>query len=137
MNTIVIGYDDTEPAKRALQRAADLAARFDARVIVTSVAPILVGGRGVGAAAPRPPPPEEHRRELRNAAAVLGERGVDAEYDLALDEPARHIVKLAEERGADLIVVGSTEPNLLERLLGMSVSDKVERTSRCDVLIVH
>ncbi len=136
MKTIVVGYDESDPAKRALERAAELAARFDAKVIVTSVAPVLVGHRGVGPTDPVDPP-DEHRRELKDAAAFLAERGVDAELDLALDDPASHIVRLAEKRGADLIVVGTHEPNLLERLLGLSVSDRVERKSRCDVLIVH
>jgi nucleotide-binding universal stress UspA family protein len=38
MKTIVIGYDETDAAKRALARASELAERFGARVIVTSVA---------------------------------------------------------------------------------------------------
>jgi nucleotide-binding universal stress UspA family protein len=81
--------------------------------------------------------PEDHREELRHAAAFLAERGLEAEYDLALADPADHIVRLAEERGADLIVVGTRELNLIERLLGMSVSDRVERKAHCDVLVVH
>ena len=136
MNTIVVGYDDTDPAKRALERAAELAGRFGAKVIVTSVAPVLISGRGVGPIDPVDPP-EEHRRELMNAAAFLTEHGVEGEFDVALDEPANHIVRLAEQRGADLIIVGTHEPGFLQRLLGLSVSDKVEHKSHCDVMIVH
>jgi nucleotide-binding universal stress UspA family protein len=135
MDTIVVGYDDTEPAKRALERAAELAVAFDVKVIVTSVAHVLIG-RGVGPVDPVDPP-EEHREDLRHAAAFLAERGVEGEYDLAMGDPANHIVHLAEERGADLIVVGTRDPGFIERLLGQSVSGAVQRKARCDVLIVH
>jgi nucleotide-binding universal stress UspA family protein len=132
MKTIVVGYDDSEPAKRALARAAELAGRFGAKVVVTSVAPVLVSGHGVGPTDPLDPP-DEHRRELEDAAAFLAERGVEGEFDLA----ATHILHLAEQRGADLVVVGTHEPGLLQRLLGLSVSDKVERKAHCDVMVVH
>jgi universal stress protein A len=134
MKTIVIGFDETAPSTRALARAAALAKAFSAKLIVTSVAPILVGRGGPIDPGDRP---EDHRDELRHAAAFLAEHGVDAEYDLALDRPADHIVHLAETRGADLIVVGTHEHSLIARLLGMSVSDTVERKAHCDVLVVH
>jgi len=38
MKTIVLGYDESDPAKHALERAAELAKLFGAKVIVTSVA---------------------------------------------------------------------------------------------------
>ena len=135
MNTIVLGYDDSDPAKRALERAAELSTAFGSKVIVTSVAPMLVGRAG-GPVDPADPP-HEHRRELMRAASFLAERSIEADYDLGLADPASHIVELAEQRGADLIVVGTHEPSFLERLLGLSVSRKVERKAHCDVLIVH
>ena len=139
MKTIVVGYDETEVAKRALARAAELATAFDAKVIVTSVARVLVGAaaaRGIGPLDPVDPP-ELHREELRHAAAFLSERDIDAEYSVALGDPATEILKLAESRGADLIIVGTREARLLERLIDPSVSGSVQRRAHCDVLVVH
>ena len=44
MQQIIVAYDGTESAKRALERAADIAKAFDAKVIVTSVASLLHSG---------------------------------------------------------------------------------------------
>jgi nucleotide-binding universal stress UspA family protein len=139
MKTIVVGYDETEPAKRALARAAELATAFDSRLIVTSVARLLVGGavaHGVGPIDPLDGP-ELHREALDHAETFLTERGIHGQYEVLLGDPASSIVDLAEKRGADLIVVGTHEPGFLERLMGLSVSDAVEHHAHCDVLIVH
>jgi len=137
MKTIVVGYDETEPSKRALDRAAELAQASGAKLIVTSVAPVLVSvGRGMGAIDPVDPP-SEHLAELEHARAHLERKGLDVELVPAVGEPADTIVELADERHADMIVVGTREPNVLERLLGQSVSGSVSRQAHCDVLIVH
>lgn len=137
MKTIVVGYDDTEPSKRALERTADLAEKFGSRVIVTSVSPVLIStSRSAGAVDPSDPP-SKHEEELEHARAYLSGRNVGAELQPAIGEPAETIVEVAERAGADLIVVGTREPNVLERLLGQSVSGAVSRRAHCDVLIVH
>lgn len=46
-------------------------------------------------------------------------------------------LEVAVRHGADLIVVGTREPSQVERLLGHSVSEAVQRMAHCDVLIVH
>jgi nucleotide-binding universal stress UspA family protein len=127
MQTIVVAYNDTNDSQRALERAAELAGFYDAAVVVTSVMPVLVGGAPTG----RPGP------ELEHAGALLRERGIEAELVEAVGDIAEAIVEVADRRGADLIVVGTRELSSVERMLGHSVSEGVQRRARCDVLIVH
>ena len=137
MNTIVVGYDGTEPSARALGRAGDIAKAFGSSVVVTSVAGVLTGASRGGGSVDPTDSPEEHSALLETARAKLAEQGVEASSVLGVGHPADAIVQLAEERGADLIVVGTREPGFWERMLGNSVSASVQRQARCDVLIVH
>jgi nucleotide-binding universal stress UspA family protein len=137
MKTIVVGYDESEPAKRALARAVDLAKTFGGKLVVTSVARAFVpAGHGLG---PEDPVDtiEEHDEQLRYAAAFLAEHGLEGEYVTALGDPAHEIVTIADARDADMIVVGTGEPGVLARLFGLSVSGEVQSHAHCDVLIVH
>jgi nucleotide-binding universal stress UspA family protein len=137
MKTIVLAYDGTEASERALERAADIGAAFGSSVIVTSVSTRLGGAVHGGGSANPADPPEAHESLLDGATKALADRGVQAESVLALGDAAEAIVELAEQRGADLIVVGTREPGFLERLFGHSVSGSVQRHAHCDVLIVH
>src|SRR5438445_9254203 len=105
MKTIVVGYDETEPAKRALERAAELAEAFNGKLIVTSVAPILVGA--ARSAGPTDPADSfgKHLQELTHARSFLAERNIDAEFVPAVGEPADTSGEPAAERNADLCAV--------------------------------
>jgi nucleotide-binding universal stress UspA family protein len=127
MKVIVVAYNDTNDSDRALERAAELAGFYGAKVVVTSVVPVMVGGGPSSNAGP----------ELEQAGARLRERGIEAELVEAVGEISEAIIEVADSRGADLIVVGTRELSQVERFLGHSVSEGVQRMARCDVLIVH
>ena len=136
MKTIVLGYDETPAAERALARAAEQAKAFGASVIVTSVAragELTPRGSGIDPT----DPPELHSEQLDHAKGKLAELGVEAETVAAIGHAAKSIVELAEERDADLIIVGTRELGAFERMLGTSVSEGVLHRAHCDVLIVH
>jgi nucleotide-binding universal stress UspA family protein len=137
MKTILVGYDDTEPSKRALLRAAEIGKALSSKIHVTSVAPMLVGlPRSAGPYDPTDPP-SEHAEQLEHARALLEEQGVMPELEQAHGDPAEMILEVADNVDADLIVVGSGERSVVERALGMSVSGAVSRKAHRDVLIVH
>jgi nucleotide-binding universal stress UspA family protein len=136
-DAILLAYDDSEPAQRALHRAAALAKAFGSTLIVTSVAPVSTpaGGRSIGA-----DPVEtgaDHLAELAGARAYLETEGVSAQFIEALGHPAEAIVEAARQRSAGLIVIGARDLSMIQRVLGQSVSDAVSHHARCDVLIVH
>jgi nucleotide-binding universal stress UspA family protein len=135
MKKIVLAYDESDSAKRALERAAELTQALGAELIVTSIAPIMTNiGRSAGPVDPTDTP-SEHVEELKHAQTYLEQQGITADYAAGLGHPAETIADLAKEREADLLVVGHHHSGI-SRLLGQSVSDSVVHKVHCDVLLV-
>jgi nucleotide-binding universal stress UspA family protein len=159
METIVVGYDGSEQAERAVVRAAELAQALLSRLIVVSVAPpprpmaplgevgpvevpvpAAPGPIGTGIPLPVEPqgkPEELAQHQLERARRSLASRGVDAEYVAEVGDTTERLLAVAEEREADLLVVGSREHGFLEHLLGRPVDEAVAKRAGCDVLLVH
>lgn len=136
---IVVGYDRSHVSNQALIRAGDIAEATGATLVVTSSGRVLPSGAAAHGLGPFDPAdsPEEHREELLHAKELLSNRNVATEFELAEGEPGEAIVRLAERRNADLIVVGTHDRSFLDRLLHGSVSAEVTRRAPCDVLVVR
>ena len=124
---ILLAYNDTDVSNRALDRAAQLARLYEAKLVVTSVTPVVVGEA----------PTMEPGPELRRAEERLRELGIEATLVEAIGDIASAVVEVGEMHDAGLIVIGTQEPSQVERMLGHSVSEQVQRMAHCDVLICH
>jgi nucleotide-binding universal stress UspA family protein len=135
MKSIVLAYDGSEAAKRALGRTAELA-NGAAVTIVSAVHVMPAMGRGMSAI--DQDEVEERRGELHDAAAYLESHGIKAQtVELHATDIGEAVVEHAKEAGADLIVVGTGEKSLAERIILGSVSTKVVHDAPCDVLVVR
>lgn len=133
MERILLAYDGSEPAQRALDTAADLATHYGASVSVLSVVPVHPGR------APIDPwdDPEVHRRELLDAATRLRDRGIEPELVQGSGDPAKVIERVAGDRRADMIVIGSRDLGTVGRWLQGSVSAHVATHAPTAVTIVR
>ena len=139
--TIVVGTDGSQTANRAVARAAELAAQTGGVVHIVTVykAPSVQKLE-----AQRASLPEEFRWSVsadgeaqdvvREAGALASRMGVKVETHLSTGDPAKAILKTAQDLGADLIVVGCK--GIERRILG-SVPASVSQDADRDVLLVH
>lgn len=135
MTHVLVAYDGSPAAVRALERVAALA-KADARITVVTVAePIYRSPPYTGYADPRET--KEHAGLLAQAIEALRERGLEAASELRVGSASDEIVAAARESGADLVVVGRRGKTVAHTLGLGSVSEHVVRESPCDVLVVH
>ncbi len=138
-STIVVGTDGSDTAGAAVDLAVQLARQNRARLhlvaAVTSAGGVAVplGGVGVGdpssGAAHRQVAAQHMLEELAGSI-----EGVEVETHTGSGAPADVIVHVADETGADLVVVGSKGMQGARRILG-SVPNSVAHNSGCHVLI--
>jgi nucleotide-binding universal stress UspA family protein len=133
MRKILVGYDGSEPSRRALEYAADLADGY--QVVVASVTPSLAGSPF--AAAPEPLAEEDHARLLAEAERLLAEHDVAVRTVQPVGDPAEGLIRTAEAEGSSLIIVGTYGRSAFERFLVGSVSTRLTRDAPCDVLVVR
>jgi nucleotide-binding universal stress UspA family protein len=131
---VVVGYDGSDSAKRALERAAQLAGDGGKVVVVSAAESHARTGITEGAHLD-PSEVQGRRKNLEEAKAFLAERGIEAETIEAQGDPGHVIVDAA--KGADLVVVGSRGLNPVQRILLGSVSSKVVHRAETDVLVVR
>lgn len=139
--TILAALDFTPAGETVAQHARELAANQNAALelihVVEYLPPLDIGYEPVAApewAVDEQVLMDNARNNLRNLANKLGI--ADAVQHIELGPPKHVIVKIAADRGVDLIVIGSHGRHGIGRLLG-STADGVLHAAPCDVLAVR
>jgi nucleotide-binding universal stress UspA family protein len=142
--TIVVGTDGSETAAKAVDAAVELAQLSDAALeIVSAYEP--VSSQRLREEARQVPPDLQwmiNRRAdvdatLHHAAERARGAGVAPQTHARQGDPADAILDVAEELGADLIVVGNKGMTGAKRFLLGSVPNKVSHHAPCAVMIIR
>lgn len=133
MKKILVAYDATEGAFRALQTAIDLAKVFSAEVGVVSVVPVHPGRVPVDPWDDRP----VHAEQLYQAREILVEAGIEPSLHEPIGDPATAIERLADEADYDTIVIGSRGLGAIARVMQGSVSEHVATHAKATVVIAR
>jgi nucleotide-binding universal stress UspA family protein len=135
MKTVVVGFDGSPAAERALARAAELTGG-DGRVVVVT-ASVSIPSRSVVDEPIVSPSKEERAALLERAGSALRSRDKEAVLVASDEQPGEALVQAVRSEDADLIVVGSTGAGYVTRALIGSTAEAVVRHAPCDVLVVR
>jgi nucleotide-binding universal stress UspA family protein len=141
---IVVGTDGSETATEAVRQAIGLAKLSGASLeVVGAFEPVSQNrlreekGEVPGDVQYAVNPREDVNVILENAAGMAKQEGVEAAPYPREGDPADAILDVAEETGADLIVVGNKGMTGAKRFLLGSVPNKVSHHAPCGVYIVR
>jgi nucleotide-binding universal stress UspA family protein len=142
--TIVVGTDGSDTAGTAVERAIALAKAVGGSIeLVSAFEPIPAGRlREQAREVPREGQWTLNARAdvdatLDDAAAAVEAAGVPVRTYAREGDPADAILDVAEEQGADLIVVGNKGMTGAKRFLLGSVPNKVSHHAPCSVMIIR
>jgi|SRR5436309_14450396 len=137
---VAVGTDGSDTASKAVDFALDIAEKFGAKVVVAS------SYRPVGEDRIRKEqrdapediqwslnPTEDVDSALRGVEQKARSRGLEVASEARQGDPADVLCEIAEQHGADLLVVGNK--GMQRRVLG-SVPNSVSHKAPCSVVIV-
>jgi nucleotide-binding universal stress UspA family protein len=134
IKTIVLGYDGSEGADRAFRLASAVAHQNNARIFVVTA---FHGDHADGLGEKASLEIGTAQETAREVALKLRAAGIEAEPE-ALEGPAGDaLLRVAETREADLVVVGRRGHGFVAGLLLGSTSEYVVRQAKVPVLVAE
>jgi nucleotide-binding universal stress UspA family protein len=138
---IVVATDESEAGRSAVRTGLDLAERTFARLTVMRVVAVesipLFGSVVGGVVAPDGAATALERLQRWVEAELEPTCPVSVELGIAFGVPGIEICRFAEQRGADLLVLGRKHRSAVARLLVGDTADAVIRRSRLPCLFVE
>jgi nucleotide-binding universal stress UspA family protein len=119
LKKIMLGYDSSQHANRALQITANLAEKVGAQLSVISVTD----------------DPEYGKCSCKEAAEYLSSYGVSVETVVLTGDPDKELVHYAQQSNADLIVIGAFGHSRIHEAILGSTTEHILRFSTIPVLL--
>ena len=131
---ILVGFDNSEESRRAVQWAIELAEQTSARLDVVAVArpPEIADDVETEALIERIR--KQHRHDLAELRAATGDK---IHTHVLVGHPAEQLLRYAEEHDVDHIVVGHRSRYAVQRWWLGSVSRQISDHAKCSVTIVR
>jgi len=138
---ILLGYDGSEPSKKALAKAVELTKEFEAELFIVAVV------RPFEFAAIDYIPPEDieeyEKEELLKEKTYLSEaeqyardKGIEPFTKILEGEPAEELMDFADEKNCDLIIVGYRGKGGFKKMLLGSTAGNLVKYANQSVLVV-
>jgi nucleotide-binding universal stress UspA family protein len=140
VRSIVVGTDGSPSADRAVRRAAGVAKGVGAQVHLVTAFPDVATFRETIVSSAKADPVdlrEVAESVLARESRALADQGIDVVTHAREGDPAEVIIDVAQEEGADLIIVGARGLSGLERFLLGSVSSKLSHHAPTSVMVVR
>ena len=134
---ILVGYDGSEQATKAVRTAVSLASCLDAKLLVVAVARPPEPATSVELHAVLDDAREHYEAGFKPLVEAAREHGVEVETAIVVGHPAEQIIHTAETERADLVVLGHRGTTMFHRWVVGSISEKVLRYAHCPVMIVR
>lgn len=134
--TVLFPVDQSREAREAAEMVIQIVKNYSARLIILSV---LEAPTPEGDESPAPEKmtsAEAVAQLLKSAQSMFAQQGIEAETIEREGKPAFTICDVADEVGADLIVMGCRGIGLTEEGAADSVTNRVINLSPCPILIV-
>ena len=136
ISTVAVGTDGSATAEAAVMEAAEMARRYDAKLVLLSASKETSGAQSKGEDVELQWAVNSSARVkaiLERVESDLRASGIECETRVDDGDPADVLVRLADECGADLLVIGNK--GMQRRVLG-SVPNTVTHKAGCSVLVV-
>lgn len=136
---ILCPTDFSEAAAQALSNGVEIALHNEAEIYLVYVVPVLLADADPTVLMQL----SEYERllqpqqRLEEVAKPLLARGLNVQTVIAHGDPATEIVKMAEKKSVDVIVIATHGNTGWRRLAFGSVAEKVVRTACCPVLTIR
>jgi nucleotide-binding universal stress UspA family protein len=133
---LLVGFDGSPQAEKAVEVAMQLSECLDAEVVVFAVAWLPKPATMVEVHAILDDAREHYTAAFEKLASSAKEHGLNMKPEIVVGDPAEQIIHRAEAGGIDMVLLGHRRTSRFMKLVRRSISEHVLKYAHCPVMIV-